>query len=105
MLGLSVLRSDNTRGEGPDVSMLKIIMIVLVVVAVITGGILIFWGKSEMGGVLFLAGCIVAGFLLPPTGHDSTGRGRRWRSADDRPSASCCARAAELAHAGSGGAA
>jgi hypothetical protein len=54
-------------------SMLRIIMIVLVVAAVVTGGILMFSGKGQIGAVLFFLGCIGAGFLLPPSGHDSTG--------------------------------
>ncbi|MEO8139506.1 MAG: hypothetical protein ABI742_07675 [Gemmatimonadota bacterium] len=37
------------------------------------GGILVSLGHAGLSAVLFLAGCIGLGMVLPPTDHDTTG--------------------------------
>ena len=55
--------------------MFKRVLLVFVVLAFVMSGILFYLRQGEVGGVLFLLGCVGAGFLLPPTGIDIGGGG------------------------------
>lgn len=51
----------------------RIAGITFAVIAFFGGGILVALGHAGFSAVLFLAGCIGVGLVLPPTDHDTTG--------------------------------